>query len=292
MSKKQDNYNNLNIEGTDKVFKDCLERFNVVYGNINLNRKELLNAISKILLDYMIENDSLKLTDKQIQLLKKQLFELLEGFSSSEYEEQKKAVKENLETTIIEQHNLKYYILSIGIKNVKPKKLKKEKINKIINEKFEDKNWKQRLKSNISDIEIQLKKDIKEFLVGNISVNDIKKKINNRYSMKANDLDRLVQTEIARVQTRANEEFFKEEGIEQLLYLATLDSKTCRHCQKYDGKKFDINDPNRPELPLHPYCRCCYTEIINNWQPLKRRDNEIVDEHIDFTDYEHWKENK
>lgn len=289
MSKNKDLYNNLNIEGTDKVFKDCLERFNEVYANINLNRKELLDAISKILLDYMIENDSLKLTDNQIKLLKKQLFDLIESFSQSEFKEQKKAINDNLETTIVEQHRLKYYVLSIGVSNTKPKKIKKDKIDKIINEKFENKTWKNRLKTNISDVEIQLKKDINEFLVGNISVNDIKKKINNRYSMKANDLDKLVQTEIARVQSRADEEFFKEEGIEKLLYLATLDTKTCKRCQKYDGKTFDVNDKNKPELPLHPYCRCCYAPIIDDWKPLKRRDNRIVDEHIDFTDYENWK---
>lgn len=286
----QDLYNNLNLEALDKVFNDVLEEFNSVYANIELNRKSLLDAISKIVLDYTVENDNLKLTDNERKKLIKQLYELIESFTSSEYKEEKKAINKTLTDSIQETHNLKYYILSIGI-NTKPKKIKNDKIKNIVDRKVDSENWSDRLWTNKTDIEIQLKKDIQNLLVGNISINKIKNIINERFSTNASNTDRLIQTEIARVQNDVNENFWKEEGIRKLIYLATLDTKTCKRCQKYDGKPFDVNDSNRPQLPLHPRCRCCYVETIDNWKPLKRRDNTIIDEHIDFTDYENWKRN-
>lgn len=284
----QDLYNNLNIEAIDKVFNDVLEEFNSVYANISLSKKTLLEAISKILLDYTVENDVLKLSDTERKKLTKELYEMIEDSISEEYKEEKKAINRSLTNTVQETHNLKYYVVSLGSK-VKFKKLKSKNVDKIVNRKVDSENWSDRLWSNKSDIEVQLKKDINNFLVGNISINKIKNIINDRFSTNASNTDRLIQTEIARVQNDINEEFWKEEGITALIYLATLDTKTCNKCQKYDGKSFDVNDKNRPTVPLHPRCRCCYVETIRDWKPKKRRDNTIIDKHIDFKDYEKWK---
>lgn len=283
----QDIYNNLNIEAIDKVFNDILEEFNSVYANIRLSQKTLLEAISKILLDYTVENDILQLSDNEKKKLMRELYELIEDSISEEYEEEKKAINRSLKNTVQETHNLKYYVLSLG-SQIEFKKLKSKNVDKIVNRKVNSENWSDRLWTNKSNIEIQLKKDINKFLVGNISVNKIKNIINDRFSTNASNTDRLIQTEIARVQNDISEEFWKEEGITELIYLATLDIKTCEKCQKYDGKSFDVNDKNRPAVPLHPRCRCCYVETIGDWKPKKRRDNTIIDKHVDFTDYEKW----
>ena len=71
-------------------------------------------------------------------------------------------------------------------------------------------------------------------------------------------LHRLVITEMGHVAETATAEAYKEEGVEQYQYLATLESHTCDECAHLDGKVFDLKDKveglNYPLI--HPYCRC------------------------------------
>ena len=63
---------------------------------------------------------------------------------------------------------------------------------------------------------------------------------------------------------------YEELGVEQYLYLATLDYKTCRRCQPLDGRIFNTKDRregvNAPTI--HPHCRCTTTvpvEFARRW---------------------------
>ena len=71
-------------------------------------------------------------------------------------------------------------------------------------------------------------------------------------------LHRLVITEMGHVAETATADAYKEEGVEQYQYLATLESHTCDECAHLDEKVFDLKDKveglNYPLI--HPYCRC------------------------------------
>ena len=71
-------------------------------------------------------------------------------------------------------------------------------------------------------------------------------------------LHRLVITEMGHVAETATAQAYKEEGVEQYQYLATLEAHTCEECAHLDGKVFDLKDKveglNYPLI--HPYCRC------------------------------------
>jgi len=69
--------------------------------------------------------------------------------------------------------------------------------------------------------------------------------------------ERLVRTEINHAANQATLAGYKEAGIEEYKYLATLDTRTSEWCQNLDNKVFRIVDAqagiNYP--PLHPFCR-------------------------------------
>lgn len=44
------------------------------------------------------------------------------------------------------------------------------------------------------------------------------------------------------------------DALEGVMYVATLDSRTCRQCGAYDGQPIEFPSPGYP--PLHPQCRC------------------------------------
>lgn len=66
-------------------------------------------------------------------------------------------------------------------------------------------------------------------------------------------------TESAFVSSQSQKDCYKELGVEQFEFVATLDNKTSEICQQMDGRVFDMSDyqigVNAP--PLHCFCRSC-----------------------------------
>lgn len=281
-------YKKLNIEAKEFVFNKNINKVSMLYSNQRANRDYILTDIAKILLRYTILDNIMNLSNSEINKLKQELNEKISKLSKDEYEKEKLLVEEIIYSTTNESYLIKQYLFSLGIKGVEPSKTKSQLMKSILNETLDNKKYYNRILKNKVKLEVDLKKLISNFLEGKTSVNSINKEINNVYSKNAFNTKRLVNTEIARVQARVDEEFFKEHNIKKVMYLATLDKKTCNDCTDYDGVIFDINE-TRPKIPRHPLCRCCYVEMIDDWKPINRRDNTIVDEHIDFTNYENWK---
>ena len=39
---------------------------------------------------------------------------------------------------------------------------------------------------------------------------------------------------------------------------------SCEECLKHHGEVFQLDDPNKPKLPIHPNCRCKYELLTPN----------------------------
>lgn len=83
---------------------------------------------------------------------------------------------------------------------------------------------------------------------------------------------RLLWTELARVQTAAQMQSYKDNGFAEYEYLTARDFKVCATCKALDGKIFKVDEEetgtNSP--PMHPCCRCSTTA------------------HMDLNAYEKW----
>lgn len=83
---------------------------------------------------------------------------------------------------------------------------------------------------------------------------------------------RLLWTELARVQTAAQMQSYKDNGFAEYEYLTARDFKVCATCKALDGKIFKVEEEetgtNSP--PMHPCCRCSTTA------------------HMDLNAYEKW----
>ena len=185
------------------------------------------------------------------------------------------------------------YLLSLGI-DFALKKIESKDLERIINKTIKGKNYSDRIKGNKEKIAKILRKDIKDFLEGKISVNDIRKKIKDLYNNNAKATKILVRNEIGRVQAGVNELWAEEHNIEWQLFDATLDSKTTEICQRYDGQVFRKDDANKPipNVNTHICCRSCLIALPSkDYRPKTKMDNETK-EHIPYTTYKEWKANK
>lgn len=68
--------------------------------------------------------------------------------------------------------------------------------------------------------------------------------------------ERLMRTELARVQTGAQKESFLRNGFTE--YTFVVNGRCCDICKALDGKHFKVEDmePGKNAPPMHPNCRC------------------------------------
>lgn len=85
------------------------------------------------------------------------------------------------------------------------------------------------------------------------------------YTHSVSNAARLIRTEVNYFSNQGAYESYKEAGIEEYEYLATLDGRTSPVCRKLDGKTFPLDEaePGKNYPPMHPYCRSTVIPIID-----------------------------
>lgn len=94
-----------------------------------------------------------------------------------------------------------------------------------------------------------LAREIRDLYIGNPRLKNGKK--GAVYSA-----ERLMRTELARVQTEAQKQSLQQNGFAMYEFIAN--SNCCDACQALDGKHFKVKDmmPGDNAAPIHPHCRC------------------------------------
>ncbi|RUR38543.1 hypothetical protein [Vreelandella populi] len=66
-----------------------------------------------------------------------------------------------------------------------------------------------------------------------------------------NNLNSIVRTGRSHIASIAEEEVYDALGVDELVFIATLDGRTTFICSSYDSRVFKRSDNSRPRLPLH-----------------------------------------
>lgn len=101
--------------------------------------------------------------------------------------------------------------------------------------------------------------------------------LEKRFGVSAYNAQRLMTTELARVQTEAQKQSFIRNGFDEYTYVACGGSDVCDTCKALDDKHFKVDDmmPGENAPPMHPNCHCstaaymdneAYEEWINSYQ--------------------------
>lgn len=281
------------LKYAEKLAKEGEKELLAMLKSMADNQNSLLVEVGRILLDYDILNEYMSLTPGQIKMEFGKLGELINYTFTDETIKEIENTKSFLKYVGNGTWDNSSYLLSLGI-DFNLKKIKSKDLEKIINQAIKGKKYSDRIKGNKEKNAKILKKDIKDFLEGKISVNDIRKKIKDLYNNNAKATKILVRNEIGRVQAGVNELWAEEHNIEWQLFDATLDGKTTEICQRYDGQVFRKDDSNKPipNVNTHICCRSCLIALPSkDYRPKTKMDNETK-EHIPYTTYKEWKANK
>lgn len=134
-----------------------------------------------------------------------------------------------------------------------------KKANAIVNGSFHNATFSQRIWMHQHILKGEIDRLLQVGLIQGKNPRVLAKDLKKRFDTTTSNAERLMRTELARVQTDAQKKSFEEMGFEMYTFHAIEnDGKTCEVCKKLDGKHFKLIDlkPGVNASPLHPHCRC------------------------------------
>lgn len=127
----------------------------------------------------------------------------------------------------------------------------------IVGASFHNATYSDRIWSHQDQLKYELHKLLSIGLIQGVNPKKLASDITRVFGVSLRNAQRLMRTEMARVQTDAQFESYKRNGFEFYQY-HTLGAKACPICRPLDGKMFKVSDmlisENAP--PMHPNCRC------------------------------------
>ena len=169
--------------------------------------------------------------------------------------------------------------------------LSREFIDTAINLEIDGKTFSNRIWDDCTALANRVKQDVQKAMIQGSSTEKLARQIKKDFGSTAYQAKRLINTEVARAVTEAQDEAYKNSGVVgMVMWNATLEANTCEECAGYDGMYFPVGD--HPSLPAHPNCRCTLVPVVQGWEPKQRLDNSkpgAEKEVVDYTTVNAWK---
>ncbi len=170
-----------------------------------------------------------------------------------------------------------------------------ELIDSMLKSRWSGKNYSNRIWDNTNALAESLKDEMLMGVLTNKTEKEMADTIMNKFAVGAYQARRLIQIESAAMTAFADQQAFKDAGIEKEMFIAVHDSRTSQICQHHDRSiveiakaKVGVNVP-----PLHPNCRSHMIPYIEGvTDAMKKRQRNPVtnkDEVVDVSEnYDQW----
>jgi len=129
--------------------------------------------------------------------------------------------------------------------------------NSIVNASFKNATYSNRIWMYQDILKNELNKQLQIGLIQGKNPKVLAQDIRKRFGVSLYESERLMRTEMARVQIDAQMKSFERNGYDEYQFHA-LGAKACEICRPLDGEHFKIKDmlPGENAPPMHPNCRC------------------------------------
>ncbi len=138
-------------------------------------------------------------------------------------------------------------------------------IDHVLNMNWSGTHYSKRIWNNTQKLAQTLKEELIVNLITGRSEREAAEIINEKFAGGASAARRLIRTESNHVSTSMNFSAYEEAGIEEYMYLATLDLKTSKICRSLDGNIYKVSErkegTNCP--PMHPWCRSTTIAVVD-----------------------------
>ncbi|WP_162001055.1 minor capsid protein [Akkermansia muciniphila] len=133
----------------------------------------------------------------------------------------------------------------------------KSKIDEMLRNPWSGEHYSTRIWGNTQQLAEVLKEELLTGFMTGRAYDKTALNIAQKMGAGASEARRLVRTDSCYIANRAEQESYRECGIDTYIYVATLDRRTSKICRKLDGKRFPVaeGEPGKNMPPMHPWCR-------------------------------------
>ena len=203
----------------------------------------------------------------RLEMLKARMgLELVSGF-----DELQKFFDEKLTDRTLEEFERQAGILGKSVLQ------NEKKAHAIVNASFHNAKFSDRIWMYQDMMKTELSKLLQQGLIRGKHPRDLARHLKKLFGVSQYNAERLMITELARVQSEAQKQSFERNGFEYYEYIACGKGDVCNVCKALDGRHFKVKEmmPGENAPPMHPMCHCS----IAAWE-----DNEEYEEWLDFLD--------
>lgn len=174
------------------------------------------------------------------------------------------SIRNSLEQNTYDELNRQAGILGESMK------FDKTVVDNIVNASFQNATFSQRIWSNQDTLKAEMDKLLSRGMIQGKNPKVLAREVRKQFDVSRYQAERLMITEMARVQTSAQETAFKEYGYEECTWIA--EPSACNICKPNDGKVFKVTDIGTGEvmIPAHPQCRCSFAAYYDRDEFEKR----------------------
>lgn len=122
------------------------------------------------------------------------------------------------------------------------------------------KSWSARIWSNTEALREELNEKLTECVAAGRKPTFLRDALMERFNVSYYKANRVIQTEMAHIQTQAAQQRYKDMGVTEMEFWADPDERTCDVCGKLHKKRYNIHDI--APIPAHPNCRCCLVPVV------------------------------
>lgn len=135
----------------------------------------------------------------------------------------------------------------------------------IVNASFHNATWSERIWMHQDLLKNELDGLLRNGLIQGKGPIELARELRKIFAVSVMESERLMRTELARVQTAAQKESFERNGFEEYEYICCGLPDACEACRALDGKIFKVKDmmPGENAPPLHPNCHCSTAAASN-----------------------------
>lgn len=187
----------------------------------------------------------------------------IDKFTEEIYKENEPLVNKVLDTI---DDNIKETCVSKGKNEEKVGYLTKKEVEKIIEERLKEYNYKKEYKEKFNYFIEDVKKAIIQGMVAGKNPKQIANKISEYSKRLANNGKTLMRTETSIIQTMSQKKQYEKTDVEY--YEWVIEPDACSHCKAFKGEKLPVKDmePGINAPAQHPNCRCSTMPILEGGQ--------------------------
>lgn len=193
----------------------------------------------------------------RLELLKAEInLELMAGFDDIEHEMR----RDLIETAMKEDRRLAGILGDSVIGN-------EQYAKQLVNASFRNATFSERIWGrSMPDLRIHLEAELRNGLVQGIGSVELARRFRKHYGGSVKDTERLMATEMCRLQTAVQKESFERNGYKEYMFITSGDESVCSVCQALHGQHFKVSEMqagvNAP--PMHPRCHCSAASYMDS----------------------------